>query len=138
LEGFAVVLGSRVDFGYAIDDLAERNPAPVVTNGYKIIVNGYLDAFAMTGGVFIDGIIDDLLEKDIDAVVGRGAVAELADVHARPEAHVFSRAKGFDVRFGVVRFRHLIREIGTRLLDESRGILIENALTLRLALEDEE
>ena len=51
---------------------------------------------------FVDGVIDRLLEQDVDAVLGVGAIAEPADVHARAEADVLERAEGLDAGFGVV------------------------------------
>ena len=51
---------------------------------------------------FVDGVIDRLLEQDVDAVLGVGAVAEPADVHARAEADVLEGAEGLDAGFGVV------------------------------------
>ena len=56
-----------------------------------------LDLLAEAHDVFVHGVVDDFLEKDIDAVVQIGAVAQATDIHPRSEADVLEGAEGFDL-----------------------------------------
>ena len=54
---------------------------------------------------FVDRIVDDLLDEDVNAVVGLGAVAQLADIHAGAQTDMLPRRKRNDgvVAVAVVR-----------------------------------
>jgi hypothetical protein len=51
----------------------------------------------MTHDVFVDGVIDDLFQEDITAVVVVGAVADAPDVHARAQPDVLQRRQRLDL-----------------------------------------
>src|SRR5690606_37850650 len=85
LEHVVVVLAAGVDLADALDDLAERDAAPVVADLDRRAVAGDLDLLARAHDELVDRIVDDLLEHHVDAVGRVRAVAEAADVHARPQ-----------------------------------------------------
>ena len=47
----------------------QRNAATIVANGHLIIVDCYLNGVAKTGSMFVDSIVEGLVEEDLDAVV---------------------------------------------------------------------
>ena len=91
LERLAVVLRAGVDLGGAVEEFPERNAAAEVADlDAAFLVDLHADLLAVAHDVLVDRVVDGLLEQDVEAVVGRGAVAELADVHARAHADVFA------------------------------------------------
>jgi hypothetical protein len=102
LEGLAVVLRTGVDLGGAVEKLAERDaPAEVADLDAAFLVDVDLDLLAVAHDVLVDRVIDDFLEQDVDAIVGRRPVAELPDVHPGTHPDVFAPVEGLDVGFGV-------------------------------------
>ena len=77
-----------------------------------------LNGLAMPHDEFVDGVVDDFLQQDIDAVIGGGAVAEFPDIHTGAEANVLLPVKGFDTVFGVF-FGHGLRSFGC----EKKGVI---------------
>ena len=51
---------------------------------------------ALAHDELVDGVVDDLLEHDVDPVGVVGAVADAADVHARAQADVLEGVEGLD------------------------------------------
>lgn len=107
LESLTVVLGARVDFGYAVDHLAEWDATAEVAHRDVVVVDDDVDPLAVAAGMLVNRVVDDLLEKNVDPVVRRGAVAELSDVHSGAESDVLAGTERLDAGFGVVRFCHL-------------------------------
>ena len=91
MEDLAIIFSASVQFADSVDHLEQRDAATVVADGDLALgeVDFYFNLFAEPRGVFVDGVIDDLLDEDVDAVVVRGAVAQFADVHAGTEAYMF-------------------------------------------------
>ncbi len=108
LKNIVVVFGSRVYFGNALDDLAQRNSPTVVPHRYSIALDYDIDLAAVAHYELVYGIVYNLLEQDIDAVVIMGAAAGAADVHARSKPDVLQRRKGLDfvLRVLVLFCRH--------------------------------
>ena len=88
LEDVVVVFGTGIDDRDALDDLAEGNAAAVVADLDSPLVDLDVNLLATAHDELIDGIVDDLLEQYVDAVVGIGTRAEATDVHAGPQADV--------------------------------------------------
>ena len=106
LEYVVVVLGARIDDGHALDDLAEGDAAAVVADRDRGAALGQVlhlrhDALPRPHDELVHGVVHDLLEEDVDAVIGIRAVAKAADVHARPEADVLEGGKGLYLGFVV-------------------------------------
>ena len=101
LEGAAVVLAAGVDFRNAVDHLPQRNAAAVVADTHLVVFDDHLDRAAVAHGVFVDAVVNDFLQQDVDAVVGVFAVSELADVHPRAHPDVLLPIKAPDVVFCV-------------------------------------
>jgi methyl-accepting chemotaxis protein len=76
-------------------------PLHQLTGGLKRLGEGDLDAFAVAHGELVNGVVYGLLEQDVDAVLGVGAVAEAADIHAGAQADVFEGGEGLDRGFGI-------------------------------------
>jgi hypothetical protein len=52
--------------------------------------------------VFVNGIVHDFLQQDIAAIVRIIAIADAADIHARPQPDMFQRGQGLDLAFVVI------------------------------------
>ncbi len=115
LEDVVVVLAAGVDLGDALDHLAERDAAAVVAHRDGLAVARDLDAAAGAHDEFVDRVVDDLLEQHVDAVVGVGAVADPADVHAGAQPDVRQRVEGLDRLFvvGDAGARSVVRRVGS-------------------------
>ena len=110
LEDFGIVFGAGVDHRDAFHHLAERNAAAVIAHPAAAVFGyGDVDPLAAAHDKFIDRVIQDLFEKDVDTVIGMRAVAEPADVHARPFADMLQGTQGFDLGFVVLVFSHAYR-----------------------------
>ena len=78
-----VILAAGVELRHGIDQRAEGNAAPVVAYfGRQVVVDGHLDALAVTFVELVDAVVYAFLEQHVDAVFGMGTVAQTADVHA--------------------------------------------------------
>ena len=77
----------------AVDDLAERNAAPVVADRdlARVVVDVHVDALAETLPELVDRVVDHFLHQDVDAVVVHRARSGLADVHAGTQPYVRHR-----------------------------------------------
>ena len=64
------------------------NSPAVVTHLYRTVPNADLDGLAIAHEVFIDAVVNDLFEQDVNAVIRTGPVPQLADVHARTKPDV--------------------------------------------------
>ena len=49
----------------------------------------------------INGVVHDFFDQDVDPIVAGGAIAQLADVHARAQADVLAPVQGTDIVFGI-------------------------------------
>ena len=105
LEGLGVELAAGVQLGDAVNDLAERNAAPIVADralaGVPVEVD--LDALAVAHDEFVDRVVDHLLHQHVYAVVVVGSVARAPDVHPDAAADVLHRAQVLDIAVVVVR-----------------------------------
>ena len=76
LEGLGVVFAAGVELADGFDELALRDAAAVVAHAdAKIVLDVYLDALAGVHLKLVDGVVDDFLEQDVDAVFGQRTVA---------------------------------------------------------------
>ena len=96
LEDVVVVLGAGVDLGDAVHDFAQRDAAAEIADGDGFVLDGDLDFLAGAHDEFVNGVINDLLEQDVAAVVVMGAVADAADVHAGAQPDVLQRGERLD------------------------------------------
>src|SRR5690606_34415105 len=106
LECLAVVLGTGVDDRDAVDELAERNAAAEVAHTDRALGEVDLDLLAVAHRELVDRVIDRLLEQHVNAVLGMGAIAQPADVHAGPQPDVLEGGEGLDGGFGVIGCGH--------------------------------
>ena len=112
LEGVAVVFGARVDDRNALHQLAQGDAPAVVADPASLVGHFDLDLPAVPHREFIDGIIDRLLQQDVNAVLDMRSVAQPANVHARPQPDVLRGGEGFDARFSVCLGHELIDGTG--------------------------
>ena len=112
LEDIVVELAAGVLPRDAVDDAAEGDAAAVVADGDLPgrVVDGDLDLAAVAHDELVDGIIDDLLQEDVDAVLVLAAIARAADVHAGALADVVDIRQGLDMLFvvGLLHRRSLV------------------------------
>ena len=102
LEGRAAVFAAGIHLADGRRERFERNAAAVVAHRDHVVGHRDLDQLAGAHDEFVDRVVDNLLDQDIDAVVGLRAVAQLADIHARTQADMLARSEGYD---GVVAVR---------------------------------
>ncbi|OQB88359.1 MAG: hypothetical protein BWX84_03115 [Verrucomicrobia bacterium ADurb.Bin118] len=104
LEHVVVVFGARVDAGNTIHHLAQRDAAPVIAHADVRAVNRDFDLLAVAHDVFVNGVINDLLEQDVTTVVVMVAVADASDVHAGAQPDVLQRTQCLDLALVVIVF----------------------------------
>ena len=102
LEGLAVVFRPGVDDRDTVHELPERDATAVVADLDAAFGDLDLDLPALPHHELVDGVIDRLLEEDVDAILGVRAVAEPSDIHAWTETDMLQRAEGLDAGFGIV------------------------------------
>ena len=103
LEYVVVVLGSGVDPRYALDDLAERNPASVIPDRYYIVLDCDVELLSVPHDELIDPVVDDFLQQHVDAVLVLFAASRAADVHPRPQPYVLERRERLDFALVILR-----------------------------------
>src|SRR5581483_7772276 len=109
LKNFIVVLGAGVDLGNAVHHLAQRNAPSEVAHGHRAALDLDVHLLAVAHDVFINRIIDDLLEQNVAAVVIMRPVPDAPDVHAGAQPDVLQRGERLDLAFVVnvlLRFGH--------------------------------
>src|SRR6185437_8467120 len=82
LKHVVIVFRAGVDLGNAVHDLAERNATPEIAHRHAITVEADVNFLAVAHDEFINGVVHNLLEQDIAAVVGMRARADAPDIHA--------------------------------------------------------
>ena len=102
LEDVVIVFRACIDPRNAVDHLAERDAASVVSDADEIAVDCNIDLAAIPHDELVDGIVDDLFQKDIDAVIMVGAIPQAADVHAGTRPDVFQGGERLDLTFVVI------------------------------------
>ena len=98
-EYVGVVLGPGVYLGNALHELAQGDPPAVVPHRTALPVELHPDPLTVSHDELVDGVVDHFLEKDVDAVVEVGAVAQPAYVHPRSEPDVLYGAQGLYLAF---------------------------------------
>ena len=102
LEILVVELAAGVDLGGDVLDLAKRDAAAKVAHGdLAIFGESDVDARAHAHVELVDGVVHDLLDQDVDAVVGVRTVAEFTDIHAGAPADMLVPAQRLDRLVGV-------------------------------------
>ena len=91
LERLIVVLGAGIDDGDAFDHLAEGDSPAEIAHRYAVAFQGYLNPRAMLHRELIDGVVDDLLQQDIYAIIGMRAIAQPPYIHSGPQPYMFKR-----------------------------------------------
>ena len=97
LKDLVIVLGARVDDRDAINDLPQRNAAPVIPDDHLSIVELDANRVSVAHDELIHTIVDDFLEQDVDAVVQVAPVAEPANIHAGPKTNVLQGRECLDL-----------------------------------------
>ena len=97
-----VVLAARVHHAHRRRQRIERNTASVVAHRHLVILNRDVDLVAVAVHVLVDRVVGHLLDQHVDTVVRLRAVAQLADIHARAQPHVFPRGERADRVVAVV------------------------------------
>ena len=123
LEGLGIVFCAGVHLRGYVDEFAQRDAAAVVAHGYGRFFERHAYLAPVAHAVFVDCIVDYLLEEHVDAVVVIRAVAEFADIHARTQADVLAPIEGLDVVLDIFHglFGALI-EIEGRFVGDIFGI----------------
>ena len=103
LEGFGVVLTTCIKHGNCLNKFAKRDASSVVTNtDAEVVFYVDFDAFACPHFEFVDTIVDDFLEKNVDSVFRLRAIAEATDVHTRTCSDMFHVGEVAYVVFAVL------------------------------------
>ncbi len=101
LESLGVILATGVHARRHVDELAQRDTSAEVAHGDSPVGDIYRDLLAETHHVFVDGIVEHLLDEHIDAVVIVRAIAELADIHTGTTADMLLPVECLDVVLAV-------------------------------------
>ena len=90
LEHLAVVFRTCIELRDGFLQLAQWDAASIVANADLLfgLVHRHLNLLAEARSEFVDGVVNHLFDKHIDAVILGSAVAELADVHTRAATDV--------------------------------------------------
>ena len=100
-----LVKGAKTTSPDALRILSTMSAAAVVAHRHHLVLDRNVDLAAGPHDKFIDRVVDDLLDEDVNAVVGLRAVAQLADIHAGAQTDMLPRRKRNDgvVAVAVVR-----------------------------------
>ena len=94
LEDLVVELAAGVEDAHGLDHGIQGDTASEVADGHVVHLDVDADLLAEAHREFVDGVVYDFFEEDIDAVARIVAVAEPADVHARTKAYVLYAFEG--------------------------------------------
>ena len=75
----------------------------MVANRYFPITDGYLDGLAEAHHIFVDRVIKNFFQQDIDTIIGIRTIAQLSDVHTRTTADVFHPVERLDIIVAIRR-----------------------------------
>src|SRR5580698_1940384 len=93
LKDLVIVFRSGVDPRNAVDHLAERDAAAIIADADKSAIDYRINLATVPHDEFVDRIVDDLLQKDIDSVIVVCAITQTSDVHPGPGTDVLQRGK---------------------------------------------
>ena len=102
LEDLVVELAAGVEDAHGLDHGIQGDSAAEVAHGHVVHADVDADLLAEAHGEFVDGVVHDLLQEDVDAVTGVVAVAQASDIHTRTKAYVLYAFEGADVVVCVV------------------------------------
>ena len=89
LESLGVVFSAGVEHAHGLHQLALRYAAAIVAHAdTQVFVYRNLNALACVHLELVDAVVDYFLQKHVDAVLGKRAVAQPAYIHTRSGAHV--------------------------------------------------
>ncbi len=74
LKGFVVVFCPGVHFVRGVYHFSERNAPPVIPYRYDLIQDGYADNLPVSHGIFVNRVVNDFLDQDIEPVIGSASV----------------------------------------------------------------
>ena len=100
LEDLVVVLRTGIHRAYSLGKRALRDTSTVVADGdvaMLILVDRDVDVLTVPHRILVDGVVDHLLEEDVDTIIGSSTVAQLTDVHTGTEPDVLHRIEGNDL-----------------------------------------
>ena len=104
LKHVVVVLRAGVDLGHAVHHLAQRDAAAEIPHAHGGALNVDLHLPAVAHDVFVNGVVDHLLEQDVAAVIVVRTIAETADIHAGAQPDMLQRGKCLDLALVVIVF----------------------------------
>ena len=84
LESLRVVLTAGIQLAHSLNHLTLRNATAIVTQAHAFIIGDiHLDALARIHTELVNGVVDSLLEKNVDTILGVRTVTETSDIHTR-------------------------------------------------------
>jgi hypothetical protein len=89
LKNFVVVLGTGVDNRYRIDNFSKGNATPIISYGHIASIYGDVDFLTMAHNEFINGIVYNFFEENVNTIVGVITIAQATNVHACAQTNVF-------------------------------------------------
>ena len=101
-EGVASVLAARVHLPDGHRERFEGNAAAVVAHRDHLVGDRDVDLLARAHDELVDRVVNDLLDKHVERLVGLRTVAHRADVHARAQPDMLPRGEGHDGVVAVV------------------------------------
>ncbi len=102
LERLAVVFTAGVHPRRGLDELAERYAATGVLDSHGCFRHIDTQRFAKPHHIFVNGIVEHLLQQHVYAVVGSRPIAKLTDIHTGAAADMLIPVKGNNIVFVIV------------------------------------
>src|SRR5690606_9658841 len=82
----------------------QRNPTPVIAHRYQSVFDSDFNRLPGSHDEFIDTVVDDLLQKNVDPVVGRTSVAQFPNVHTGTHTDMLLPIEGTNIIFGIIGY----------------------------------
>lgn len=79
----------------------------MIMHGDALLIDRDIDRFTEAHHVFINGVVQDLFQKDVNTIVIRCTIAQLPDIHPRAAADMLLPLKGNYVFFLIIVLQYL-------------------------------
>ena len=89
LKCFAVVLRPSIDFRHNINHLSQWDTTAVITNNDLTVRNFNLDGLSSPHDKFVNGVVQNLFQQDINTIVRGLSITQFSDVHSGTQTDVF-------------------------------------------------
>ena len=93
MEYVVVVFAAGIHYGNAFHQFTQRDAAPVIANADAYPFQLDVNALAGAHDIFVNAVVDDFLDQDINPVVRMRTVAKPPDIHTRTQPDMLQRTQ---------------------------------------------